>query len=135
MDRTTVWGKVEDADGEAPPRSIVIGLDGEHKGPALPMDLHPVARTDQAGQFCAMDLPHGACKLAADCEAFGAGIRGGRATLSMDVTIPPPKEDGELVLKYPFSRRQFARVHGSVHSSEPVMDGKSGVSVNMMARL
>jgi len=117
MDRASVWGRVVDADGDPPPRSLVYWLAGDHRGPALPLDLHPVARTDPAGNFCAVDLPHGECLLAADCEAFGSGARGARSSEALRVVIPP-EEAGELLLRYPFSRKQFARVRGFVRGKD-----------------
>src|SRR3990172_2961067 len=74
--RHAVWGRVLDAAGEPAPGSLVYWLDGGPRGPAPPLDLHPVGWAGVDGAFCAMDLPPGECLLVADCEEDADGIRG-----------------------------------------------------------
>jgi hypothetical protein len=118
MARVAIWGRVEDADGDPPPRSIVYWIDGAHKGPALPFDLHPLAKTDEAGHFYAQDLPPGDCILVADCEAYGAGIQGARSSQGLTVTLPLPDGQKEVVLKYPLSRASFLQIQGTIVAGE-----------------
>src|SRR5688572_1642507 len=118
MESSSLWGRVEDAAGDPPPRSIVYWIAGDHRGPALPLDLHPLAKTDEAGRFFAQDLPGGDCLLVADCEAYGTGVQGARSSQGLRVTLPLPEGEKEVVLRYPLSRKSFLRIHGTVLAGE-----------------
>ncbi len=93
-------------------------LDGGHKGPALPIDQHPVAKTDEGGHFYAQDLPTGDCIFVADCVAYGSGILGARTSQGLNVTLPLPEGQQGVMLQYPYSRKAFVQIRGTVVAGE-----------------
>ena len=116
--RHSLWGRVVDADGGRPPPSVIYWLRGDHGGAALPIDLHPVGWSDREGRFCARDLPPGEGLLLADCEAYAAGLKGARRSAGERVTLPRSGAEGDLELRYPISRSDFASIHGRVAAAE-----------------
>jgi len=118
--RLSLWGRVVDAGGTPLAGAELFWVDEEHaRGETAAMlHVHKVGQADQEGRFWASGLPEGPGVLVPDFQRIGVGEYQVRLDRGTRLTLPMAEGADDIVLRFPVTPQDFARILGVVFDNE-----------------
>jgi hypothetical protein len=117
--RLSLWGRVVDGGGTPLPGAELFWVDDEHArgATAALLHVHKVGQADAEGRFWASGLPEGPGVLVPDFQRIGVGEDQVRLDRGTRLTLPMAEGSDDLVLRFPVTPKDFARILGTVYDT------------------